>query len=257
MYGFTLNPAFDGKPLCFILYGRYYERYGMSLIEYLHKKYQNCRIVCYLGDLVRAYSFDINSCFQYFDAVFSFDKKDALDHHLLYCMEPFSFYPVDKNPLIPESDVTFIGYAKDRLKDILAIYEILEMNNLKCDFHIVDVAESDQLYCDKIIYNKQLDFIEVLQHVISSKCILEVLQSGGSSPTSRVSEAIIYGKKLLSNCLELKSYSYYNTNYISIFTDPKNIDIAFLNKNIEMINYNFMDKLSPMCMVDCIEKNLC
>jgi hypothetical protein len=253
MFSFTINNSFDDKPLCFILNGGSFRLYRNHLTNYLRRTFPDCKLVLYLGDLIKTYKFDIVACKNIFDIVATFDKSESLCHDLLYYEEPFSFHQIEKNTALDSSDVTFVGFAKGRLRDILTIYEMLEKAGLRCDFHITGVPENQKKYADKISYNKPLSFYEVLQHVIVSRCILEVLQQGGSSPTTRVSEAIAYGKKLLSNCFELKTKPYYNPKYISLFETPKNIDIEFIKKDIGIINYNYIQNLSPLRMIENIE----
>jgi hypothetical protein len=243
-------------PLCFIIYGRYYGYCGKSFVDYLRCTYQNCKVACYFGDLIETHSWEFTTNLQYFDIAFSFDKKDALSHGIFFFEEPFSIYNIKKDPLVLESDVTFIGSAKDRLKDILCVYDILRKNGLICDFHITGVEKQEQVYPDKISYNKRLTFFQVLQHVISSKCILEIVQKNENSPTTRISEAIAYGKKLLSNCSELMEKPYYNPSYISIFNDPNDIDINFLKRNIKSIDYSYIENLSPLNLTKAIGNKL-
>jgi hypothetical protein len=255
MFSFALN-SFDTKPICFILNGICFELYGDQLTDYLHRTHPGCKLVLYLGDLIKMYKFDIVSCKNIFNIVANLEKGESIYYDLFYCEEPFSFHQIKKNPVLDSSDVTFVGFAKGRLRDILTIYEILDKAGLRCDFHITGVPENQQKYADKISYNKRLSFYEVLQHVIASKCILEVLQEGMTSPTTRVSEAIAYGKKLLSNCLELKGKPYYNPNFISVFTDPKDIDVDFITEKESIIDYKYIDKLSPIHFINNIEKIL-
>jgi hypothetical protein len=258
VFGFSLNPLFDKNiPCCFIVYARYFENIFDNarhlFIKYLRGKYENCKIVMYYGDLLKTFSFDLNLYRYCFDKIFSFDKKESEINGFIYCEEPFSFYPIEKNMSIPQSDITFIGSAKDRLKDILSVFEILSSHNIKCDFYITGVPESEKMYSDKIVYNTPLDFKEVLQHVVSSKCILEVIQHDGSSATPRISEAICYKKKLLSNCRELVTKPYYNPKYIHIYTNPDDIDISFITKDIDNIDYKYVENLSPLKMIETID----
>jgi hypothetical protein len=264
VYGISLNPLFDtAKPLCFIIDGRYMGYCGIQFLAYLRGTYHNCKIILYLSDLIKTYSW-VNdggghiNWLQHFDVVFSFDQEDAIAHGFLYYeVQPFSFYPISKDTSLPDSDVTFIGEAKNRLRTILAVYETLQRYGIKCDFYITSVPESEQRYSDKITYNKYLTFDDVLRHVVSSKCILEILQSGASSPTARISEAIIYGKKLLTNCHAYITKAYFNPEYISIFTDPHDIDIGFIKKDTGKIDFNYApDNLSPIRMIEFIEKYL-
>jgi hypothetical protein len=249
-------------PVCFIVYSRYFDYLGRiknggkSFIDYLRSNYENCRIILYFGDLLKTFSFDINEYRNCFDLILSYDKNEAAKNSFLYHEFPFSLHQASQNLSLPSSDVTFIGRGKDRLKEIFTIFEILQNNNFVCDFIIADVPKKEQMFRDKIIYSRLLSYPEILEHVASSKCILEVLQDGASSPTVRVSEAICYSKKLISNCPELKAMPYYNPDYISVFSDPKYIDLDFIRKDAGTINYNYKNRLSPLKMIGFIDEYL-
>lgn len=249
------------NPLCFVLLGRYFEHlnqyYRVQFIRHLRAKYKNCKIILFLTDITKSYSFTIEEYRKQFDMVLSFDRQDAHNNNFIYYPdESFSTYPLEKNPLLPQSDIVFIGMAKNRLDELIKIFELCNANNIKCDFHITKVPVSKQKYADKIKYNQPLPYHDVLQHVVSSKCILEVLQDEGSSPTARISEAIYYGKKLLSNCQELSLNPYYNPEYISLFSNLEDIDIDFIKKDVGVIDYNFRDKLSPLQLIEFIDGHL-
>jgi hypothetical protein len=85
---------------------------------------------------------------------------------------------------------------------------------------------------------------------------LEIIQENGNSPTIRPLEAVCYNKKLLTNCTEVMDKPYYNSEYMSTFTDPDKIDIDFIKKEINTINYNYAEKLSPLDMVRNIDKHI-
>ena len=256
------KPTFkNSKRLCFIIYARYFDALNDTrrklLIDHLRINYLFCKIVLYLGDLLTTHCFDITIYRQNFDAIFTFDKNDALYNNFIYYDdEPFSFYEIKRNQLLPESDIVFIGRAKNRLKEIIKIFELLQENNITCDFNIIDVPLSQQKYVDKIKYCENMPYSKLLEHVVSSKCILEVLQHGGSSPTTRVAEAICYGKKLLSNCHEIKTKPYYNPKFISLFSNPEDIDIEFLKRDIGNINYNYIQNFSPLRFIEFVDKQL-
>jgi hypothetical protein len=250
------------NPICFIIAARYFEYlrdyYRNEFIQDLRKKYSCCKIVLYYLDILSSYSFNIKTYIQQFDMIISFDKKEALNNNFIYYQEQsFSAFNVDQNPLLPQSDIVFIGKGKSRLNEIIEIFELLHRNGLICDFHIIGIPISKQKYSDKInFHSHSIPYYEILQHVISSKCILEILQDGGTSHTARVSEAIFFGKKLLSNCHELNTKPYYNPEYISIFTEPQNINIEFIKKTIDIVDYNYKQNLSPLRLIEFIDNYL-
>ena len=258
------NVPINNNSICFIFYSRFFDYVGIRgkrdyrklLLNHLRTKYKNCKIVLYYGDLINTHSFNINEYRQLFDLVISYDINEASNNNLLHFELPFSFFSIKNTNSLQQSDVFFIGRSKGRYNDLIKIYEILQDNNLNCDFYITDIPKKEQLYSDKISYNKSISYSEVLRQVYSSKCVLEILQPGSVSPTARTSEAICYGKKLLSNCTIIKNKSYYNPDYISIFDSPRNININFIKKDVGAINYNYTEKLSPLRLIEFINSNL-
>jgi hypothetical protein len=258
IFDFELNSEFDKtKPFYFIVSARYYESYGDLMVNYLRQTFKDCRIFCYFTDLVSNHRFTPEQKEHLFDGFFSFEKSDAEKYGIIHLELPYSRIELEKKKTTPESDVFFIGAAKDRLKTILSVYEQLVNNGFKCVFFITDVNDKEKVYADKIIYNKSIDYLEVIEYICCTRCILEVMQDGGKSPTLRPLEAVCYNKKLLTNCNEISEKSYYNPKYMSIFTDSKNIDIKFLIDRNEIVNYNYAEKLSPIEMVKKINKYNC
>lgn len=189
---------------CFILYSRTYEDFRSTLIRFLRSEYKDCQIVVYYGDLISRHRFAISDAKRDADLVCSFDGDDAVNNSVKWVLEPFSESVVDIRELSPDNnpliwDVTFVGHAKNRLKKIIEMYELLSSNGLKCDFHITGVEEKDKVYKEEISY-EPLNFRELLRHVVSSRCVLEIMQDNGVSPTTRYTEAMLFSRNLLTNC---------------------------------------------------------
>lgn len=154
-----------------------------------------------------------------------------------------------------ETDIYFLGYAKNRFSKIISVYEKLRSAGLKCDFYIVGVDKKKQVYTDEIKYNQRLDYAQNLQHVIHSKCLLEVMQKDGLGYTQRVVEILGLNKKLLTDNPNIINEEFYNSKYISRFNSVDDIDLNFISniKNNEDINYNYKGKLSPKYLLEFIE----
>lgn len=189
---------------CFILYSRTYEDFRSTLVRYLRETYKRCKIVVYYGDITLRHLCHIEDVKKEADLVCSFDSDEAKKWGVEWVLEPFSQSIAHMEALSPHKnpikwDVTFVGQAKDRFKKIIAIYEKMTAIGLRCDFHITGVAKRDQVYTDKIAY-APLSFTELLKHVVQSKCILEIMQGNGVSPTTRYTEAMLFERNLLTDC---------------------------------------------------------
>lgn len=250
-----INSFNNSNQICFIFFAGRRELLSRSFISYLRKEYTNSKFVFFLQDLVsKQRDINIDEIKSNFDLVLSFDHGDVLKYGLVYYPLVYS-KPKDKLLQgVIESDVYFVGKAKNRLKEIIATYEFLSDNGFVCDFHITGVEQKQQIYKDKINYCMQMPYIDNLRHILKTKCLLEIMQKEGTGYTLRVCEAIMYDKKLLSNNKELGKAPFFKKNNISIFNDPTKIDLSFLSKDVEFVDYEFKNKLSPLNMLDYIDK---
>ena len=197
----------DNDEKVFIIMARAYEKYGINLVAHLREKYPSCKIVLYLTDLIRNMRFSIDKAKGYFDVVCSFDKGEAEANNLGYVMEPFSSILLSKIPNReePQFDVTFVGAAKGRYEKIMSLYNTLSNKGLTCEFYIVGVEKEKQIKAKGIHYDEYLDFEKVLMEVAKSRCVVEIMQEGGYSATTRYAEAMLFKKNLITDCPALKN----------------------------------------------------
>lgn len=256
---------FDNKnPICFIFFAeiKYVNAIKNGYIEYLRRKYKNSKFVLYTQDLIEK-NINIKSYgrkeefFNKFDLLISFDERDAKKYNMKHFPLVYSSPTndeIDKTEI--KNDIYFLGFAKNRLNDIINAYEVLSSAGLKCDFNIVRVPEEEQLYADKINYCKMMPYKENIKHIKQSNCILEIMQKNGYGYTGRMCEAIAYNKKLLSNNKNLINMPFYNEKLISVFDDANDIDIDFVKGNNQNINYDYKNKISPLRLLEFIENEL-
>ena len=209
--------------------------YSRNYLNHLKMKFKNSRFIfwfvnsiaetkCMLDDKWTALK-------DFYDAGITFNKSDAAKLGLLHCdYWPCVFPELEFEPE-NQSDVCFIGTAKDRLKKILAVYEKLKDAGLKCDFRISGVPENQQKYADEIKYLKRwIPYREILQCEKNTKCILEILPFGQNYSSLRVNESLWYHKKLLTTNIEAPSEWFYNPEIVHVFSDAGDIDTNFISR---------------------------
>ena len=245
----------DDKPICFIFNpGSKWVKNG--LIEYLRKTYPDCKIAFICADLVKyiCKGMDYHKLRPVADVAVSFDHKDCEEYGMINYPLLYSPYDFEKNTDISESDVYFVGKAKDRLDDIISAYEKLRDAGLKCDFYITGVRKEDQKYPDEITYGSQMSYVENLNHIRQTKALLEIMQQGGHGYTLRTCEAIMYDKKMITNNPEIKNASFYSPERISVFEDVSEIDADFVLREPQKVDYQFKDKLSPLKFLEFLDE---
>lgn len=261
---FFHNNFKDDKPICFFFFSVLVCYEDIHLVEYLRKKYPNCKCVWFLQDLFDLQRtatdrkpFNVEEKKKLFDLIVSFDHKDCEKYGFIYHPLVFSSYKGVIEDM-PETDIYFLGQAKNRLSQILSVYEKLREVNLKCDFYITGVEEKDQAYSNEIVYNQRLNYSQNLQHVLHTKCLLEVMQKNGYGYTQRVVETLGLNKKLLTNNPSIKSAPFYDPKYISTFNSSDDINLDFLEriKDKEIFDYHYKEKISPKSFLEFIEQHL-
>ena len=97
-----------------------------------------------------------------------------------------------------------------------------------------------------------MSYKEELQMAYNTDCVLEVLREGANGISLRASEAILFGKKLITNCQNIKSMPFYDPRFIRVFSGPEEIDTDFICKQIDVEYHNY-ECLSPLNLLERIE----
>ena len=206
--------------IVFIFSGTSYRYIDFKLTVFLKKTYPNSRTVYIFSDKVMLYQsidekFSIEKLKQNFDAVISYNNKDAERYSLI--MEPFKpydFSDVEEDFDIPLSDVFYVGKDKGRLVDILQVFEIARASGLKCDFTILGVPNEKRVYSDEIEYERRIPYLEMLKRVKRSKSILNIMQDGADGITLRDYEAFGMNKILITNSEAVKKLPNYQEDMV-------------------------------------------
>lgn len=245
--------------ICFIIMARIYEEFGNTITKYLRKNYSDAILASYFVDVVASFKCPVKDYYSSFDKIYSFDKSECKKYDFTYCLEPFTYHAIENENREPEYDVTFIGAAKDRLDDILSVYEKLKAHNLRLDFWIFGVKDENQKYKEEIHYNSYLSFDDFIKHSLNARCTFETLQKNGSSPTTRFSMCMLYKRKLLTNCTELLDSEWTDalaTNNIQVYKDLDSINYEWIKKDCEYDNQKYIELFSTDKMIETMDKAL-
>lgn len=261
------------KPICFVL-SSIWTNFALEqgFIETIRKEYPSAKVVWLIADIIskqkplypKEYNKnifpDMDEAKKIFDLIISYDHGDCKKYGLVYHALPFSSFS-EPDDQLPNSDVFFLGRAKDRLNDIITIFEYLRSKNLKLDFYITGVSEDEKIYADEIHYNTSMSYQDNLRRVLNTKCILEVMQKGASGYTLRANEAVCLGRKLLTNNQMIEKLPFFDEKYISTFSIEEgnlNVDEDFIDHISDVICVDFQKKsmFSPIKFLKFIEERL-
>lgn len=259
---FSIKDFAEQKPVCFIyLWGVLTDNYTSQTIKYLKQKFPESKHVLFNTDLIetRRSTYTGFDAKRDYDLVLSFDPGDCEKYGLEYHPLVFSHYKSNNCPL--KYDVFFLGQAKNRLKEIFNAYDLLVRNGLKVKFLLKGVDDKDKRNCEGLNYFvKNISYSENLKYIEESKCVLEIMQKGGTGFTQRGCEVVGLNKKLITNNPYIKNAPFYNENYISTFDSVENIDVNFLKQlgNDEVVEYGeeSRKKMSPKELLEFVEEML-
>lgn len=227
----------------FFMYGRDIQRlYDPVLLDWLKEKY---------GSVLKTYLilFDsigvtqnvngwgrVTSIFKNFDYVCSFDPDDCKKYNLIPFIDPFPARKVRKKSCM-ESDLFFIGEEKGRGPILRKIAETAADFKIKTKFIVPDIGGSDITF-PGLIKSDYIPYAKMLRIMASSTCLLELVAKGQSGCSFRYYEAVIYNKKLISNCQNIKKMPYYDPRFMKIIQSSDDIDYNWI-VNGEKVDYQY------------------
>lgn len=133
--------------------------------------------------------------------IFTFDKVDAEKYgYKTYSQFASKLSQVSDIPIT--YDFSFVGRDKGRGEMLNNLKSQLESMGYRCNF---DIRTVDQ---------PNISYIDYLKVSLSAKCMIEILQENQSGMTLRAIEAILYGRKLLTNNTNIIKESLYDESDI-------------------------------------------
>ena len=246
-----------GNNTCFLFFSRWMDDEIFRLyLEKLKTIYPKAKYVCYFHDIFQSHRVDADYLEKHFDLILTYDKNDSKKYNFEYYPTPYSYIEIQEDKEY-ESDVFFLGKAKNRLNTIIEIYDQLEAKGLDCRFLIVDTPQSNQITRKGIRYIKGLPYKENLKYVRNAKCLLEIMQDGAQGITPRTWEAIMYNKQLITNNQYLENSLFYLKPLMTILNADYDLSHYTVNARVEQFNTQDLIKiLSPTNLLKHIESLL-
>lgn len=239
------------------LSSQYTHRDNGALISYIKCHYPDDKIVNLHLDIVKT---DVlKTPDPRVDLHLSYDRNECEKYGFTFWDGPY--YTPRQTVTLPSQfdyDVYFLGYAKNRLTEIIAVFDTLTAKNLKCLFMIAGVPKCDRKPHAGLVYlDKPIPYSQNIENIQRSKCILELMQGNTSAATLRACEAVAYKRKLITNCrLNETAKELFCAENMLIFSNPDEIAADFIASPIDYSAFESC-KLSPAeTLPDRIEKLL-
>ena len=153
-------------------------------------------------------------------SVWSFDHRDCVKFGFLFYPQFVERIEGLNNTQI-QYDFSFVGRDKGRAELLNRLKKDLDGQGYSTRFDIRDPASSD------IAQSENLSYVEYLERYLSAKCMVEILQEGQSGMTLRPLEALVYGRKLLTNNPDVVKEDFYHPNNILVM-DATGVDLKKL-----------------------------
>lgn len=180
---------------------------------------------------ISCYSFDDSDCFN-----FSFQRYDQFASGFEY---------IKRNAFGNRYDLTFIGVDKGREALIKSIEN--ELSDLNIFIKVFPLRRFD---CVSQLLGERYSYTDYLDTLLNTNAVLEIVQKNQVGVSMRFLEALLAGKKVLTNNEAVKEHELYNSEQVFIFKDLngfmenlERIKIFLLGKNFKRVSVS--DKYSP------------
>ena len=234
------------KPLCFILFRDWVtlDRYT-DYIHWLKRRYPGSKFVWFLHDMMHTHNdfytgkvLDIDYYKQVFDLVFTCHPSEASKYGLSYHKVPIS--KLFRESPARRCDVLFAGKDKGRLPRLIRIYDELTRKGARCRFFVSGASAEASVGPARegiILLNRPMPYKEVQEWVAQSNCLLELRSDSQAGETTRPSEALIYGKKIITDLSALAESDDFDANSLRILgpdDSTEQVDLHFLTSTLEV-----------------------
>ncbi len=194
------------------------------------------------------------------DVRLSYDARDCKEFGFDYMGCNIYSFDTNSKPSNFVSDLYYIGREKaGRNAYIKCMYEYFDERDVICNFHLTDKKYCAYKYIGKSKHGlkyhllSQEKYNNVLSDVLSTNCILEVVQKGQKAQTARYYEAVCANKKLLTNNHYVKELPFYDERYMKVFDNLYDIDVDWIKRR-EHIDYGYNGEFSPVRILDILQK---
>ena len=232
----------------FIFFYEWYPIFQNGYLEFLKKNYSGCKCVLNLCDINSARKLDMGIEKHHFDHIMVFEKNFAKENEIEYYPLVYSDYRDEVKTEEKDIDLLFVGWAKGRYKLLKQIYDRLTAKGINCQFYLSKLDEEVQN--DSGIHTVDwVPYSENMKLLKRAKCLLDIIPPNTDCNTLRVSEAMSFKCRILTNNIKICSEEYYDSENISVYDTPEAIDIDFFKRPYKGADYNgYIAQISPAAL---------
>ena len=211
-----------------------------------------CKRILYLVDPIDKIP-KIKYWFRFFDVIAGSAYEDSKKYGINFIDTPCVKYPIIPNKVYYDIYIRVQDVGREKL--INDCYQYLRKKGVKCQFYIYKVEKDNMFSKDGMIYvAKSIPYTEMLEEELAANVLLEVVVPGlGSGATLRYYEAVMYGKKLLTNNPTVKNLDFYDERFIHYFEKPEDIDVEWVQKQ-ENVDFHYDNEFSTVSFCKKIEQ---
>lgn len=220
----------DNTNTVIILYDWNFLTKDFSFLKYIRGRHKKVKFIYLFSNIIKVtgakYYGILDQLKNNYDLVFAFDRADANKYgfefsYLIYTSN-YTRQSTGYN-----SDLFYIGRAKDRYETLISIFEKAQEEGLKCDFNIVGVPVSEQKYKNIINYSP-LPYDEVKERIQSTRCLVDAIQSESSAMTIKVCESVVFNKKLITTNYNITKEPFFDKSRVYVYPNELSLkDFVF------------------------------
>ena len=250
-YGQYFSEKYNPKlQYFFVFFAQWHKICSNGFVRYLKRKYPGCKCILFLQDVNNAKKIDMDLMKKTFDHVMLFErnyaKKCGIEYYPLVYSEGLKDIPLNAERPI---DLLFVGGAKGRYGRLKKIYDRLSNEGVNCQFYLSRMDQKVETDDQGIHIVDNVAYEDTIRLLKKSKCVLDIIPSGTDCNTLRLSEAICYNNRLLTNNTNIVKEPFFNPDLISVYSNADDIDIDFLKRDYTGVDYHYKDKISPVAFL--------
>ena len=224
-----------------------------GFLKFLRERFPGCKCILYLCDLNETKKLDMGIMKELFDHVMLFERnyaeKCGVEYYPLVYSEGLKDVPMKDRDI----DLLFVGKAKGRYDFLKKIYDRLTESGVRCEFYLSNIDQPVDRSSSGIHIVDHVPYEENIRLLKRSKCVLDIVPPETNCNTLRMSEAMYYNNRVITNNRHIVDEVFYSPDLISVYSSADDIDIAFLQREYGNVCYTGKDQISPKAMLNHLD----